>query len=75
MENLARYVIRASFSQERMGYVEEDGTVVSRSKDRAEQEVFDAPEGLAAMCSHVPDTGEQMVPYYCEDCEGDRGHP
>ena len=49
MENLARYVIRASFSQERMSYVEEDGTVVSRSKDGAEQEVFDAPEWLVCV--------------------------
>jgi len=64
MENLPRYAIRASFSQERMSYVEEDGIVVYRSKDGAAQEVFDALEWLAAMCSHVPDKGEQMVRYY-----------
>ena len=64
MENLARYVIRASFSQERMSYVEEDAIVVYRSKDGAAQKVFDALEWLAAMCSHVPDKGEQMVRYY-----------
>jgi hypothetical protein len=62
MENLARYIIRASFSQERMSYVEEDGIVVYRSKDGAEQKVFDALEWLAAMCSHVPDKGEQDGP-------------
>ena len=27
MENLARYIIRGSFSEERMSYVEEDGIV------------------------------------------------
>ncbi|HRS97762.1 MAG TPA: transposase, partial [Smithella sp.] len=27
MENLARYIIRASFSQERMRYLEKEGTV------------------------------------------------
>ena len=34
MENLARYIIRVSFSQERMSYVEEAGIVVYRSKGR-----------------------------------------
>jgi hypothetical protein len=47
-----------------MSYVEEDGIVVYRSKDGAAREVFDALEWLAAMCSHVPDKGEQMVRYY-----------
>jgi len=47
-----------------MSYVEEDGIVVYRSKDGARQKVFDALEWLAAMCSHVPDKGEQMVRYY-----------
>ena len=46
MENLARYIIRASFSQERMSYVEEDGKVVYRSKDGARQKVFGALEWL-----------------------------
>jgi len=67
MENLARYIIRASFSQERMSYVEEDGIVVYRSKDGAEQKVFDALEWLVpplAGCSHVPDKAEQMVRSY-----------
>jgi len=33
MGNLGRYVIQASFSQERMRYLEQNGTVVYRSKD------------------------------------------
>jgi len=33
MENLARYIIRASFSQERMHYLEQKGKVVYTSKD------------------------------------------
>ncbi len=33
MENLARYIIRASFSQKRMTYVPEAGTVIYQSKD------------------------------------------
>lgn len=64
MENLARYVIRASFSQERMTYLAESGQVEYRSKDGNETKVFDALEWLAAMCSHVPNKGEQMARYY-----------
>ena len=64
MENLARYIIRASFSQERMTYVPEMSQVVYASKDGEGKKVFDAMEWLAAMCSHIPDKGEQMVRYY-----------
>jgi len=64
MENLARYIIRASFSQERMIYHRESGQVEYQSKDGKEARVFDALEWLAAMCSHVPNKGEQMVRYY-----------
>ena len=64
MENLARYIIRASFSQERMTYHRETGQVEYQSKDEKGTKVFDALEWLAAMCSHVPNKGEQMVRYY-----------
>jgi hypothetical protein len=64
MENLARYIIRASFSQERMQYLAEPSKVVYRAKDGTEEKVFDALEWLAAMCSPIPDRGEQMVRYY-----------
>jgi hypothetical protein len=64
MENLARYIIRASFSQERMRYLDEEGTVVYTSKDGATTRNFPALEWLAAMCSHIPNRGEQMVRYY-----------
>lgn len=64
MENLARYIIRASFSQERMQYLEQEGTVVYRSKDGKDQKTFPAMEWLAAMCTHIPNRGEQMVRYY-----------
>ena len=63
-ENLARYIIRASFSQERMSYDRKAAEVVYRSKGGAKVKVFDALEWLAAMCSHVPNKGEQMVRYY-----------
>jgi len=73
MENLARYIIypeghaRASFSypegqkQERMQSLDQEAKVVSTAKDGKSIKVFDALEWLAAMCSHVPDRGEQMV--------------
>ena len=64
MENLARYIIRASFSQERMTYMKEQSKVLYESKDGKAPKVFDALEWLAAMCSHVPNKGEQMVRYY-----------
>ena len=64
MENLARYIIRASFSQERMRYLDQEGTVVYRAKDGKDQKTFPALEWLAAMCSHIPNRGEQMVRYY-----------
>ena len=35
-----------------------------QSKDLKEEKIFDALEWLAAMCSHVPNKGEQMVRYY-----------
>jgi hypothetical protein len=64
MENLARCIVRASCSQERMSYIPEESKVAYQSKDGKEEKVFDALEWLAAMCSHVPNKGEQMVRYY-----------
>jgi len=61
MEHLARYIIRASFSQERMTYLPEESKVLYESKDSEEEKVFDALEWLAAMDSYVPDKEEQMV--------------
>ncbi|MDD4862299.1 MAG: transposase [Smithellaceae bacterium] len=64
MENLARYIIRASFSQERMTYLDKEGTVVYTAKDKKTNKSFPALEWLASMCSHIPNRGEQMVRYY-----------
>ena len=64
MENLARYIIypeghtRASFSQERMRYLDQEGKVVYRAKDGKSSRIFPALEWLAAMCSHIPNRGE-----------------
>jgi hypothetical protein len=75
MENLARYVVRASFSRERMTYITEEAKVVYLSKDGKNEKIFDALEWLAAMCSHVPNKGEQLVRYYgyySNVCRGQR---
>jgi len=73
MENLARYIVRASFSRERMTCIRDESKVTCQSKDGKEEKTFDALEWLAAMpacalhadrCSHVPNKGEQMVRYY-----------
>jgi hypothetical protein len=73
MENLARYIIRASLSQERMTYVPEAGSVIYRSKDGCNTRVLDAMEWLAAMTSHIPNKGEQMVRYYGHYSNASRG--
>ena len=52
------------YSQERMTYIPEESKVIYQSKDGKEEKIFDALEWLVAMCSHVPNKGEQMVRYY-----------
>lgn len=70
LENLARYIIRASFSQERMTYIpcdeSTDGVakVFYDSKDGKTTKTFDALDWLAQLTTHIPNRGEQMVRYY-----------
>ena len=42
MENLARYIIRASFSQERMNYMVNASKVIYKSKNGNDTKEFDA---------------------------------
>jgi hypothetical protein len=64
LENLARYIIRASFSQERMIYVasqdSSDGVakVIYQSKDAKTSKTFDALDWLAQLVTHIPNKGE-----------------
>jgi len=39
MENIARYIIRASFSQERMNYIPEESKVSYQSKDGKDEKM------------------------------------
>jgi hypothetical protein len=57
MENLARYIVRASFSQERMTYFPEDSKVVYRSKDGKEEKIIDAIEWPRRRRRDAPKTG------------------
>jgi hypothetical protein len=47
-----------------MKYLDQEGEVIYSAKDRKTNKVFPAMEWLAAMCSHIPNRGEQMVRYY-----------
>ena len=42
-----------------------------RSKDGKKENIFDTLDWLAAMCSHVPNKGEQMVRYGAYPLGGD----
>ena len=64
LQNLARYIIRASFSQERMQYLDHEGKVFYTSKDGRTSKSFPSLEWLANLCSHISNRGEQMVRYY-----------
>lgn len=70
LENLARYIIRASFSQERMTYIPADKTtdgtakVLYESKNGKTQKTFNALDWLALLTTHIPNNNEQMVRYY-----------
>ena len=61
MENLARYIIRASFSQVRMKYLDQDGKVIYTAKDNKTSKCFPALEWLAAMCTHIPNRGTMAI--------------
>ena len=64
LENPAAYLVRSSFSQQRMEYRPEEAKVTYCSKDRKEKKSYDTLEWLAAMGSHVPERGQQSVRYY-----------
>ena len=42
MESLAGYIIRASFSQDRMTYIPDESKVIYQSKDGKEEKIFNA---------------------------------
>ena len=68
--NLARYIIRAPISQERMFYISVDESdngiakVIYKSKTSELKEEFSAVDFLAKLVTHIPNKGEQLVRYY-----------
>lgn len=70
LERLARYVIRAPISQERILYVAASETthgisqVIHMGKNSSLQEQFTALDWLARLVTHIPNKGEQLVRYY-----------
>jgi len=75
MENLARYIIRASFSSERLNYTASKSRVIYKSKDGTNTREFDAVDFIASITSHIPNKNEQMVRYtgyYSNVCRGRR---
>jgi len=70
LENLARYIIRACFSQQRMVYIPKkdasDGIakVIYTSKNGQSQKTFEAVDWLAQLVVHIPGRYEHTVRYY-----------
>ncbi len=67
--NPEKYIVRASFSQERMLYIpaekSADGSakVAYQSKDGKTEQTFDALDWLARLVVHIPNKYEQLVRY------------
>ena len=68
--NLARYIIRVCFSQERLVYIpakkSDSGVakIIYISKDRKSRKVFNALDWLARLVTHIPSRYEHTVRYY-----------
>jgi len=67
-ESLAQYILRSPFSQEKMTYRQETKTVLYRSKmnpiTKRNFIVFPVLDWIAALTTHIPNKGEQLVRYY-----------
>ena len=63
MENLARYIIRASFSTERLNYISESSRVIYKSRTGNDTKELDATDFIASITSHIPNRNEQTIRY------------
>jgi hypothetical protein len=69
LEGLVQYIVRAPLSQEK---ILSDGSsadnIIYRSRLNPSLKrnfrIFDPPEWIAAITSHIPDKGQQMIRYY-----------
>jgi len=70
IERLARYIVRAPISQERMRYIpkasspSDAGRVVYEGKTTGRLETFSPLDFLARLVTHIPNKYEQTVRYY-----------
>ncbi len=68
LENLAQYILRHSFSVQKMTYIAHSSRVIYHSRlnptTRRNFEVFTATDFLAAVTQHIPEKGAQTVKYY-----------
>ncbi|ODS31020.1 MAG: putative transposase, partial [Candidatus Scalindua rubra] len=68
-EALSQYIIRNTFSLEKLTYNEETNTVIYRSKmthgkNKKNFQIYTAKEFIAAITQHIPEKSFQMVRYY-----------
>jgi hypothetical protein len=69
IENLSQYIIRNSFSLEKLKYEEGDSSAIYRSKmshgkNKRNFQVFPSLEFIAAITQHIPEPSFQLVRYY-----------
>ncbi len=68
LEKMAQYILRHSFSVEKMTYIAQSNRVIYHSRlnpaTRRNFEVFTATDFLAAITQHIPPKGAQTVKYY-----------
>jgi hypothetical protein len=67
---LAGYLVHPPISLERLRYRPETGQVIYYGRQRgpcgdaSPARIFPALDFLAALCSHIPDSGQQLIRYY-----------
>lgn len=69
IENLSQYIIRNTFSLEKLKYEEGDSLVIYRSKmthgkNKRNFQVFSPLDFIAAITQHIPEPSFQLVRYY-----------
>ena len=69
IENLSQYIIRNTFSLEKLKYDEGDSAVIYRSKmthgkNKRNFQVFSPLEFIASITQHIPEPSFQLVRYY-----------
>ncbi len=69
IENLSQYIIRNTFSLEKLKYKEGDSSVIYRSKmthgkNKRNFQVFSPLEYIASITQHIPEPSFQLVRYY-----------